>query len=299
MNPHLAANARFSRTVSFLICTLVYLVAGMTVWLLYPSVKAQGSILSALILDVVATLIVFIFASIFKNASLYDPYWSVAPVPIALFWWGLDGFDIQNLRQVLAFVAIGLWAIRLTLNWARGWVGLTHEDWRYGMLRQKTGVLYPVVNLAGIHIFPTLIVFLGCMPLYYVYCAEAAAFGWMDILGVTISVGGTLMELVADEQLKVFKRKNADQPQAFIDEGVWYYSRHPNYFGEIMFWTGLFLMGLSANPDALWTASGWLAMFLMFQFISIPMMDERMVDKRPAYRAHIKKVSKLLPWFRR
>jgi len=299
MNPHLPNNRHFGRTGSFLICTIVYLIAGVAVWFAHPIVAPQGPVLTALYLDILATVIVFIAAIIFRNSSLYDPYWSVAPVPIALFWWGMNGFSMEDLRQVLAFIALGLWAIRLTLNWARGWVGLIHEDWRYGMLRARTGIFYPLVNLGGIHLFPTVMVFLACMPLYYVYGTESSTFGWMDILGFSISILGTLLELVADEQLKAFKRKNTAHPEAFIDEGVWYYSRHPNYFGEILFWTGLFFMGLSASPNALWTASGWLAMFMMFQFISIPMMDERMVDKRPAYAELMKKSARLIPWFRK
>jgi steroid 5-alpha reductase family enzyme len=298
MNPHLTANARYGRGLSLLICTLVYVLAGAAAYFSYPYLKDYGPIWAALWMDVIATLVVFIASLIFRNASLYDPYWSVAPVPIALFWWALSDFDATDIRKILAFVAVMIWAIRLTLNWARGWSGLDHEDWRYQMLRSKTGVFYPLVNLSGIQLFPTVLVFLGCLPLYYIMALpEGTALGWLDILGFLVSVGGAAMELIADEQLKIFKKKHTD-PQAFIDSGLWYYSRHPNYFGEIIFWLGLYLMALSASADYYWTGVGFLAMFLLFQFISIPMMDERMVKKRPAYKPHMKKVSRLVPWFR-
>ncbi len=298
MNPHLAANARYGRALSFLICTLVYVAALAAAYFSYPYLKDYGPIWAALWMDVIATFVVFIASLIFRNASLYDPYWSVAPVPIALFWWALSDFDTTDWRKILAFAAVCIWAIRLTVNWARGWTGLEHEDWRYQMLRSKSGVFYPLVNLTGIQLFPTVLVFLGCLPLYYIMALpEATPLGWLDMLGFLVSVGGAAMELIADEQLKIFKKKHAD-PQAFIDSGLWYYSRHPNYFGEIIFWLGLFLMALSAAAEYYWTGVGFLAMFLLFQFISIPMMDSRMVKKRPAYAAHMKKVSRLVPWFR-
>jgi steroid 5-alpha reductase family enzyme len=300
MNPHLNINSRFSKSTSIFICTIVYAIALYASFLLYPRFEHLGPIYAMLIVDLIATAIVFAIGTFFRNASLYDPYWSVAPVPIALYWWSLSDFDMEDWRKILAFLAVLIWAIRLTLNWARGWVGLTHEDWRYGMLRQKTGVFYPLVNLAGIHVFPTLMVFLGCLPLYYILSTEnEMALGWLDIVGFCISVGGALLELAADEQLRIFKRKNVDNPEAFIDSGVWYYSRHPNYFGEIMFWTGLFFMVLAVENNLYWTACGFMSMYLMFRFISIPMMDERMVKKRPKYAELMQKVSQLVPWFRK
>jgi steroid 5-alpha reductase family enzyme len=299
MNPHLGINSRFNKNSSLLICGIVYLITFIGSYLCLALFEELGQIYSVLIIDIIATVFIFLVGIVFRNASLYDAYWSVAPVPIALYWWSLSGFDMEDGRKILAFLALLLWAVRLTLNWARGWIGLTHEDWRYGMLRQKTGIFYPFVNLAGIHLFPTLMVFLGCMPLYFILSTEnEIPLGWMDYLGFSVSIIGILMELIADEQLRTFKKKNADNPLSFIDSGIWYFSRHPNYFGEILFWTGLFFMAISADSSIYWTAAGFMAMYAMFRFISIPMMDERMIKKRPKYAELMNKVSQLVPWFR-
>jgi len=78
--------------------------------------------------DLAATIVVFFFSVLTNNSSVYDPYWSVAPVPLALFWLlqpGSNGF--ANPRHVLIFVLLCLWAIRLTTNWAIRWHGLSHE----------------------------------------------------------------------------------------------------------------------------------------------------------------------------
>ena len=89
---------------------------------------AQQPIVIVGLADLAATIVIFIFSVITKNSSMYDPYWSVAPVIIALFWLlqpGSDGF--ANARHVLIFALLCLWAIRLTANWADRWRGL---GWR-------------------------------------------------------------------------------------------------------------------------------------------------------------------------
>ena len=132
--------------------------------------KLQGSIndvlVKTLMADVIATVIVFCFSVIFKNASLYDPYWSVAP-PIILIYWNLKVAATGNATIELYAAVIIFWSIRLTYNWFKGWQGIKHEDWRYQLLRANNPSIYPIVNLTGIHLFPTLMVFAGMLPVYY------------------------------------------------------------------------------------------------------------------------------------
>ena len=63
-----------------------------------------------------------------------------------------------TLFGVLLLVVVSFWAIRLTANWAYTFGNLTHQDWRYTMLHEKTGVFYPIINFVGIHMVPTLVV---------------------------------------------------------------------------------------------------------------------------------------------
>jgi steroid 5-alpha reductase family enzyme len=90
------------------------------------------------IADTIATIIIFIFSIAFKNASFYDPYWSVAPIAI-VWYWNAQGSHQCSLMNLLFMVAFIVWGIRLTLNWARGWKGLHHEDWRYTSAKKQTG----------------------------------------------------------------------------------------------------------------------------------------------------------------
>src|SRR5262245_36093140 len=162
-----------------------------------------------------------------NNGSVYDPYWSVIPPLIALYWIGNVRHALP-LRQAVVTTLIFLWGIRLTYNWARGWPGLHHEDWRYIDL-YAAGMPKWFISFFGIHFFPTIMVFLGCLPLI-----PAIAYGgrWrlLDSVALVVTAGAILIELVADEQLRRFNRTK--ERGAIITDGLWAYSRHPNYFGE-------------------------------------------------------------------
>jgi steroid 5-alpha reductase family enzyme len=124
---------------------------------------SQYTIWNLLLPNLAATLVIFLFSVIFRNSSFYDPYWSVVPVWIAAGWflWGNQTFDAT--RAYLLMALIVLYALRLTINWVRGWPGLHHQDWRYDDIKQKTGKAYWLVSFLGIHYFPTMIVFASMM----------------------------------------------------------------------------------------------------------------------------------------
>lgn len=126
----------YSRSTSFLLCTGVYLVALLVaaVYVLACG-KGQTLLFTTFVATILATLTVYAFSMLFRNASLYDPFWSVAPMAIVWYW--ADIYQPFLLMHVLFIAAVWLWGIRLTLNWARGWQGLGHMDWRYNMLQKK------------------------------------------------------------------------------------------------------------------------------------------------------------------
>lgn len=249
------------------------------------------------IADVGATIIVFLFSVLFNNSSFYDPYWSVAPVPIAFYWVYISqstGADFA--RQVAVLILLGLWAIRLTWNWASQWEGLSHEDWRYVDMRESGGKNYWAVSFSGIHMFPTILVFGSSLSMYSSLYMGNNPFNWLDIVAVTVTFSAIIIEATADIQLRMYKRMKTDAHE-FMIFGLWKYSRHPNYFGEISFWWGLYLFALAADTAYWWTIIGPLGITFLFAFISIPMMDKRMVAKRPGYSEHMSKVSAIIPWF--
>jgi steroid 5-alpha reductase family enzyme len=236
-----------------------------------------------LVADVVATLVVFGFSRAHRNSSFYDAYWSVLPPLFAVYWYLANaqaGVDAGRAWLVIALV--WLWGMRLTANWAVHWGGLAHEDWRYPIVRARAGRAELWADLFGLHLFPTFQVFLAALPIYAVMTRGQAPLGWLDALAAAITLGAILIETLADLQLRAFIKR--EQPGSFITSGLWAWSRHPNYFGEIGFWWGLMLFGLAAAPDQWWwIVPGALAMSAMFAFASIPFMDRRSLERRPGY----------------
>lgn len=279
-----------SKAASFAIITFVYLLAtavGIAVYLALP----LPWWLSLLIADVAATLATFVFSVILSNASVYDPYWSVQPIVILL------GFVAKNevtLPRVLLLVAVCLWGLRLTANWAYTFGDLTHQDWRYSMLKEKTGRFYPVINLVGIHLVPTLVVW-GCiLPAIYA-CLHTAALNAGFCLGILLCVLAVLLQGTADLQMQRFRRRKTG---GFIREGLWKHARHPNYLGELLMWWGVAIAVLCLFPTAWYLCAGALANTLLFCFVSIPMAERRQA-KKPGYEDYRAQTRVLLPIPRR
>ncbi|NNE06038.1 MAG: DUF1295 domain-containing protein [Xanthomonadales bacterium] len=281
------------KSASLLALVAVY-VAAITIGVeTADTLGATHPVAFVLIADVVATLVVFAFSCWYRNASTYDPYWSVIPVLIVLYWMvASGGGSVVLLRQYLVVGLVCLWGVRLTWNWILRWQGLGDEDWRFGMLRKKHGRAYWLVNLGGIHMLPTLLVFAGCLAAWPVIAAANRPINWLDAIALLVTALAIWIEASADRQLREHRSKNAGTR---LESGWWGRSRHPNYLGEVLFWWGLYLFALAANPAWWWTGIGALAISALFKFISIPMMDQRMLQKDPGYAQVIKELPAMLP----
>ncbi len=271
---------------------LATLAAGLTLRLL----GGMHPLWSTLIADVIATVVIFGFSRVTGNSSFYDPYWSIAPPFIVFFWLAIpEAAGGLLLRQGLVVVLVTAWGARLTLNWARQWSGLGHEDWRYVDLKDKTGKWWWWVSLSGIHLMPTVLVYLGMLAAWGALTHGAERpFGVFDVLAFVVTAGAIAIEAAADQQLRAFML--AKHPRGTIlADGLWGYSRHPNYFGEVSFWWGLFLFAFAAGAP-LWTSAGAIAITALFVGVSLPMIEKRSRERRPDWDAHAKKVPLLVPW---
>ena len=287
-----------SRARSFLVITAAYVAALVVAALVVRWIGPEAHPLYAVAFaDVAATVAVFAVSVLVDNTSVYDPYWSLAPIAIAP-WIAAQpvASGAPLARQALVIGLVTLWGLRLTYNWARGFTGLGHEDWRYVDIRHKTGRAYWPASLFGLHLMPTVMVYLGCVALYPALTSPRPI-GLLDVVAAVVTLGAVAMELVADEQLRAFRKDRREGE--ILARGLWAFSRHPNYFGEVSFWWGLFLFALAAEPGAFWAGIGAVAITALFLFASIPLLDRRSVARRPAYADHIKRVSALVPWFPR
>ena len=239
---------------------------------------------------VLATIIIYIFSVILKNSSLYDPFWSVAPVPIVLFLsMQMDTLEIK----LLVLIPICIWAIRLTRNWIVSWQGFKHEDFRYVDLKNTNKFQAELTNFFGIHLIPTLIVNLGLFPLvYFVHSLSSSISIPLLYAASLFTLIAVILETVADEQMRKF-RNNSNNKGKTMRFKLWKYSRHPNYLGEVLFWYGIYFMSLSTGILPIWTLICPTAMLALFIFISCPMMDERSLKNRSDYREYMDKTSQL------
>jgi steroid 5-alpha reductase family enzyme len=250
--------------------------------------------LDTLIADLLATLVVFAASRWYRNSSCYDAYWSVVPPVLLVYWWSQGGLGIDDVRSWLVATVVLLWAVRLTGNWVHGFPGLHHEDWRYPMVRGRAGRWELLADLVAIHLVPTLQVFLGTLPVYVVVTRADRGLHWIDTIALLIGLGAVALELVADLQMHRFIRHR--QPGEVMDRGLWSWSRHPNYVGEVGFWLSLALFGVAASPgDAWWLFVGVVAMLAMFLGASIPMMERRSLERRPDYQDVIDRVPRFVP----
>lgn len=277
-----------SRLSSFAIVGFAYVIALVVAHTTVRALANWHPLTVAALADVAATITIFVFSRAFNNTSVYDPYWSVAPIPIALFF--THSWGPRPLAIVTLVVAYG---VRLTWNWARGWPGLQHEDWRYADLRAKTGKAYWLVSFTALHFFPTVMVWLGCLPLQAALGAQAPL-GLLDGLAIVVTAGAITIEGIADNQLRGWRQVNPSG--GICDVGLWRFSRHPNYFGELSFWCGLALFGAATGAPP-WAWVGFAAMVALFVGASIPMAEKRSLARRPQYAEHQRRVSVLIPWF--
>lgn len=269
------------------------LVVGACLAIYFPN---SSLLMRLFIIDLILTAVVFAISWMIDNASTYDLYWSVIPFYFIFYWWAFYPLTLLDFRLVAAVTLLSIWSWRLSFNWFRGWKGFDHEDWRYSRLKEQTGRLYPLVNFLGIHLFPTLLVFFGSIPLMYIFSTNAP-FSWSDVAGALIMFAGIGFESLADKQLFDYKGIPQNKGKT-IDTGLWRYTRHPNYFGEILIWGGLFVLSLGTGIPWYW-GLGALLMILLFWFISIPMIEKRMSHRYSDYGDYKKRTSKLIPFFPR
>lgn len=273
------------KTKHLILIFFIYLFTFLASILFFKILPIESFILKIIICDVFATFIIFLFSTACKNSSIYDPYWSVAPLLILPFF--VKEIDLKTL---LLMVPLTIWGVRLTINWIKTFRDLKYQDWRYDYYRNKSGKLWPLVNFFGIHLMPTIIV-IGVMIPGMLYLESNKQINALTALGCVLSLIGIALEDIADRSAHKFRKKN---PGKVNNTGLWKYSRHPNYLGEITFWWGVFVMMLSIEPNLFEYIIGPIANSFLFLFISIPLMERRQLQNKPKYRDYQKTTSMLL-----
>jgi steroid 5-alpha reductase family enzyme len=250
-----------------------------------------------LIAHIVATIIIYVGSLVHNNSSLYDPFWSVAPIPITFYLFFTPGLsNIACLNKLFITFPIIIWSVRLTRNWFISWDGFSHEDFRYINLKKGNKLKLEFINFTGIHLIPTLQVNLSLTPLYFIHnSVELNETNFLLMLASIFTMLAVAIETLADEQMRLFKKDRLNDGTT-MTKGLWHYSRHPNYFGEVMFWVGIYLMAILTTETPAWLLIAPVSMLMLFIFISCPIMDNRSLERRHDYQSYMTKTSSLIPW---
>jgi len=278
----------YSKWCSVALIAAIYTLAGVAGWLLFSWLTAQTMqpLWALLLADVLATIVVWAFGLLYENVSVYDPYWSVFP-PIAFLLWALHT-GVWSVPVILLLVASWYWGWRLTRNWAITFKGIGHEDWRYTKYRDRHPLVFHVINLFGLNMMPTLVVFAAMLPGLKLFETIVPA-NILTYFGCIVCLASATIQLIADKQSHDFR---AAHPGKVCNVGLWKHGRHPNYFGEIQFWWGIWIMYASLNGFDMYIG-GAIAMTALFLGISIPLMEKRQLANKPDY-AEYRKQTRIL-----
>jgi steroid 5-alpha reductase family enzyme len=257
-------------------------------------IKMPSSIYLINLLAVVCMMVTgWVFSVRKQNVTIVDSLWGLGFVLIAwLTWFQLDG---MGGRSLLITVLTTLWGVRLALyltwrNYGKG------EDPRYAQWRKAGGERFWITSLFKVFLLQA--IFLWAIALV-IQAGQAGSgserLGWLDLAGTLIWLTGFVFEAVGDWQLARFKANPANRGQV-MDQGLWRYTRHPNYFGESLIWWGLFVIALS-HPANWWTVvSPVIITSVLLKMTGIPLTEKLLVEKRPGYRDYVRNTSAFFPW---
>ncbi|MCL2796883.1 MAG: DUF1295 domain-containing protein [Firmicutes bacterium] len=279
------------------------------------SYMADQRLLFVFLADFIAMVIIWLFSLHYKkNICLYDPYWGVSALLLIPAFYFINYPEAQfEFMHLIVLIPLCFWAIRRTVHWAGGFQHLDWNDWRYYKTRKRHPKLYHLFSFLWVMLVPTVLVYAGMIPFSQMTlpldASEQQAThllkAWMIIIGGVIIAVGAIYQWLADRDMARFREKIQNRNKN-IDVGLWRHSRHPNYFGEILIWAGLFIASIpmfivrNGVPVQAAAAVGAIMITLYFFWQSVPMMEKHLEENRPQYKQYKSVViSPIIPFKRK
>ncbi|KAG6667235.1 uncharacterized protein C594.04c-like [Carya illinoinensis] len=236
---------------------------------------------------------------------MIDLYWTVIPVMLVHYYASHPFSHYNWWRSRIVILMTWVWSVRLNHNYFRreGWQWGAREDWRFTDMRRQYGKHWWWVSFFAIYAAQQVFLVGVSLPLYVVHFVDKPLNIW-DLTAVVVSLCGIVVAYNADTQLHDFvtrniKLKETGKPMVpILDKGFWKYSRHPNYFGEQLWWWGLGIFACNLGHG--WTIFGALLNSLCLAYVT-KLVEGRMVKqdyRAEAYRLYQKTTSVCIPWFR-
>lgn len=234
----------------------------------------------------------FIVACMFKRNDIADIAWGLGFVVMS---WSALLLSEQSARSLLVNVLVTIWGVRLSWHIARRNLRKT-EDSRYATWRATWKHFY-LRSYFQIFLLQGLFLYVILLPILFIHASTSSPLHVLDGIGVAIWIIGFFFETVGDSQLKNFLADPAHKGE-IMDRGLWAYSRHPNYFGEVVQWWGIFLCVLSL-PYGYFTIIGPLLITFLILFVSgVPMLEKKYAG-RADFELYKQRTSMFVPWFQK
>jgi steroid 5-alpha reductase family enzyme len=242
--------------------------------------------------------IVFAVAIRLKRNDLADVIWGPGFAVLGLGAWlayrlSWPGFEV-SWRMILSFSLVCFWAFRLFYHlglrtWKK-WV----EDIRYQDMRQRWGKQWKLNSYIWVFMLQGLIMLVVGVPVVEIFRLALSEFDFVFYLGATFWILGFWMESVADQQLKKFKENPANKGRV-MDQGLWSWSRHPNYFGDTLQWTGIALVAFLPWSNFWVFVAPAVMTFLFLKVSGVPLL-EKIMEGRPGWDEYKRRTSVFFPW---
>ncbi len=241
----------------------------------------------------VFVLLLWGLSLLMRNASIIDCFWGLGFILVCTV--GLRFHNPPTPHQVLLAGMVFLWGARLSLyltrrNWGQP------EDYRYKAMRDHNGPSFAWKSLFTVFLLQGFLTWFISLPLQVAIAAESPVpWDGLALVGVVIFLAGLTFESIGDWELARFKAKPENQGKV-MDQGLWRYTRHPNYFGDALVWWGLYITALPA-PYVTYTVLSPLVMTLLLMKVSgVPLLEKRMAETRPKYAEYARKTPAFFPW---
>ena len=242
--------------------------------------------------NTISTIVIWFIGFLIDTASAYDPYWSVQTPVIYICL--LIKYKNLNVGNLIYLQLILFWAIRLTYNYTKTFHDITYIDWRYEQIRETTGKFYQIINLLGICLVPTIIVYAASIP-SFLFVIDNLNIEYIQLIGFIVILMSVIIEMKADIDIHEFKKIRTNRNE-IIRIGLWKYSRHPNYFGEICFWYGIAMVYIFCDFIKNWYyIFGAVLVNALFLGISIPLAEKNLRKYKEGFDEYKKNTSMLIP----
>ncbi len=242
-------------------------------------------------------VILFVYMSLWFVVSLIKKRNDVADVAwglgfVLLVWASFFISSDFDPRGLLVNILVSIWGLRLAWHIHKRNKGKV-EDYRYLAWRKEWGQWFYVRSYAQVYLLQGFLLFLIVLPVLVINKSLSTQLGWLDLLGVVVWLFGFYFEVVGDAQLAQFIKNPANKGK-LMQNGLWAYTRHPNYFGEVFLWWGIWLITLSV-PNGVFAVIGPLTItFFILKVSGIPMLEKKM-QENPEFEEYKHRVSIFFP----